>query len=140
MSSQEPIDLVIILRIIEYMNRRADGTTGPDQVDGAAILNIVNHLKPGSSLGVMLQNETHNRQEISMGDRYYVDGQAAAVGREAKAENNTLNQIKASSPSDLSALAQELQALRAAMREQAATPEEDIAVTEVAKAMVAAQR
>lgn len=138
MADQEPLDLVIMLKIVEYVSSRRDSLGGSGAVDGDLILNIINNMAPGSRFGVQLSNDTIN-QETTMGDHYRVDGQAGAVGREAKAESNTFNQIKASAPTDLSTLAVELQSLRAALRERATTPDEDVAVAAVAQAMVAAE-
>jgi hypothetical protein len=140
MAGQEPIDLVIILKIVEYMKLRAGDGTGIDPVDGAAIMNIVNHMAPGTSFGVLLQSETHNNQEVSVGDQYHVSGQAGAVGRDAHAENLTLNQIRSSSEVDLEELSRELELLRTTMRQQAATPGDDLAVAEIGQAMIAAER
>ena len=92
MADQEPLDLVIMLKIVEYVSSRKESFGGPGAVDRDLILNIINNMAPGSSFGVRLSNDTIN-QETAMGDHYQVDGQAGAVGREAKAENNTFNQM-----------------------------------------------
>jgi len=140
MGTQEPIDLVIMLRIVEYMNRRTGDGPQVDRAEDKAILNFVNNVAAGAALDISLYAEANVVKETVMGDNYQVSGQAGAVGREARAENNTFNQIQTSTGSDLSALAQELQTLRTAMRDQAKTAEEDIAVAEVAQAAVAADQ
>lgn len=139
MPDQEPLDLVIMLKIVEYVSNRKDGLSGSGAVDGDLILNIINNMAPGSTFGVRLSNDTIN-QETTMGDHYQVDGQAGAVGRDARAAGNTFNQIRVSTPTDLGALAAELRSLRVAMRERATTPDEDVAVAAVAQAMVAAEK
>ncbi|MCP3785231.1 ATP-binding protein [Micromonospora sp. A3M-1-15] len=75
-----------------------------------------------------------------MGDNNYVQ-QAGAVGSNATAPNATFNQIQAGGGSslDLTALAQELALLRAALRKQPDSEENDIALAEVGRASRAAQ-
>ncbi|WTC17132.1 hypothetical protein OH709_15215 [Streptomyces cellulosae] len=77
----------------------------------------------------------------SVGDHYEVSGQAGAVGPNAHGENNTFTQMWASQANsiDLRTLATELETLRAAMRRDAVTPEQDLSVSHVAQAQVAAE-
>lgn len=81
-------------------------------------------------------------QEISMSDQYNVTGQVGAVGPNAKAENNTFNQImqQAASNLDLPSLTAELAALRKSMRTQATEVEHDLAVASIGAAENAAKR
>lgn len=75
-----------------------------------------------------------------MGDSNYVQ-QAGAVGSNASAPNSTFNQLHAGARSDLDliALAHELARLRAALREQPESEENDIALAEVGRASRAAE-
>jgi hypothetical protein len=89
---------------------------------------------------------THNLfiREMTMSqDKYNIEqSQVGAVGRGAHAHEMTFNQIwdRASDEiGDLSRLANELEQLRAALRQQAQTVEEDSAVGAVAQAEVAAK-
>ena len=81
-------------------------------------------------------------QEISMSDQYSVTGQVGAFGPNAKAENNTFNQVmqQAASNLDLPALTVELAALRNSMRNQATEVEHDQAVASIGAAENAAKR
>ena len=71
-----------------------------------------------------------------MGDQYNVTGQIGAIGPNAKAENNTFNQVmqQAASNLDLPALAAELATLRNSMRNQATEIEHDQAVASIGAA------
>lgn len=81
-------------------------------------------------------------REISMGDQYNVTGQVGAIGPNAKAENNTFNQImqQAASNLDLPALAAELATLRNSMRNQATEIEHDHAVASIGAAENSAKK
>jgi hypothetical protein len=72
----------------------------------------------------------------------YVTGQAGAVGPKSNAQNMTFNQIwsQKSSDIDLTQLATDLTALRAAMRERATEPDDDLALADVTRAQLAASR
>lgn len=77
-----------------------------------------------------------------MRDRYTV-GQAGAVGPKSMAVGQTFNQIWLQSEGDidLPTLAQQLARLRTEMRESSGgSPEEDMAIAEVAQAEVAAKK
>jgi hypothetical protein len=76
---------------------------------------------------------------IMSGDSYNISGQAGAVGPGSQAANNTFNQVVGQmSPDEFGSLAVELGRLRSSMRSAASTPEEDMAVAEIARAEVAA--
>ncbi len=83
---------------------------------------------------------TVNGDLIMSKDIYNVAGQAGAVGRGASAPGATFNQVVSQmNAAQLMELTTELSRLREAMREAATTPEEDMAVAEVARAEVAAR-
>lgn len=81
-------------------------------------------------------------KEISMGDKYNVSGQVGAIGPNAKAENNTFNQVfqQAAANIDLFALAAELASLRNSMRQQATEIEHDQAIACIGAAESAARK
>ncbi len=81
-----------------------------------------------------------NRGGIKMGDTYKV-GQAGAVGPNAHAHDMTFTQIgnQLEETVDLSQLANELSKLRQAMKAEATEAEQDIAVSDIAKAEQAAK-
>jgi hypothetical protein len=138
-SDPEPTDLMVLIKIIEYLEQR-NKNRQVSQVDQAAITNIINHLEPGAKLGLVLRTEMTATEETHMGDTYNISGQVAAAGREATADNTTMNQIRTGADVDLTALAAELDTLRQGMREQAKTVEEDQAIVEVGLAAAAAHR
>lgn len=76
-----------------------------------------------------------------MGDRYDVQGQAAAVGPHAHVHDATFNQIWSQSAEDidLPELAIELERLRAALRAEATTPDNDQVVADIGQAELAAK-
>lgn len=78
-------------------------------------------------------------QELKMGDNYKV-GQAMAVGPGAQASNGTLQQVwnEAGGNIDLAQLAAELATLRTALRAEATSAEEDVAIGAIAQAETAA--
>jgi hypothetical protein len=80
-------------------------------------------------------------KELTMGDQYKV-GQAGAVGPKAHAHDMTFQQIwnESADRINLDALASDLARLRAALREEARTAEEDAAIGEVALAETAAKQ
>ncbi|MDP2220245.1 MAG: hypothetical protein Q8K34_08610, partial [Hydrogenophaga sp.] len=81
-------------------------------------------------------------KDISMGDQYNVTGQVGAIGPNAKAENNTFNQVlqQAASSIDLPALAAELASLRNSLRQQATEIEHDQAIACIGAAESAAKK
>ncbi|QEM18897.1 hypothetical protein J3L21_04085 [Mucilaginibacter rubeus] len=90
-----------------------------------------------------IQNSENIKKIIinQMGDNYnFNGGQFGAVGHEAKAENNTFNQANYQLPANLNyeQLAAELDQLKTAMKGKADTPEEYLALAEVANARQAA--
>lgn len=75
-----------------------------------------------------------------MGDTYKA-GQAGAIGPNAHAHDMTFNQIwnEMQGAIDLTQLANDLSRLRQEMKKEAIEPEQDIAVSEIAKAEQAAK-
>ena len=85
-----------------------------------------------------LINVVHVSQEgTHMGDKNIV-GQAAAVGSHASASNVTLQQLTGFTKMDMPALAEELERLRIALREQPTSDENDEALAEISRAARAA--
>jgi hypothetical protein len=81
--------------------------------------------------------------EVVMGDKYEVSGgQAGVVGPKAHVHGGiNFNQIWGANKNeiDLGQLAQELEKLRASVRSEASTPEQDAVLAEIGQAQVAAQ-
>jgi hypothetical protein len=78
--------------------------------------------------------------EVHMGDNYTV-GQAGAVGPGSSAENISFSQVwnQLQQSVNLPQLAEELSQLRRAMKQESEGPETDVAISDVAKAELAAK-
>jgi len=79
--------------------------------------------------------------ETIMGDKYEISGQVGAVGKNARADHNTFNQLwnQSKDSIDLAKLAEELIQLRTALKEEAVEVEHDVAVSEVGQALIEAK-
>ena len=91
------------------------------------------------SLSQSLIDNTTETGDVTMGDSYQV-GQAGAVGRSSSASDMKFEQVwnNSSGNIDLSALANELSAIRQAMKNEASAPEHDILIGNIAHAEQAA--
>ena len=78
----------------------------------------------------------HESGVTIMGDNYNIYGQAASVGKKSKSDNTTNQQIVLSKENS-GELKNELELLRAAMRESAQSTDDDLAVVEIGKAIEA---
>lgn len=80
------------------------------------------------------------KMEVHMGDNYTV-GQAGAVGPSSRAENISFSQVwnQLQQSVNLPQLADELSQLRRAMKQEAEEPVTDVAISDVAKAELAAK-
>lgn len=142
MAEQEPLDLVILSKIVDYLIKRPSGNSETDQENNQAITNIITNISSGVTLESIFHNGDRESVEVTMRDRYTV-GQAGAVGPKSMAVGQTFNQIWLQSEGDidLPTLAQQLARLRTEMRESSGgSPEEDMAIAEVAQAEVAAKK
>lgn len=139
MIEQEPTELMILLRIVEVIERKmlrndrgaADGTAVRH------IANVVNNFIASSPNLLFDQSE----KRIVMGDSY-TTGQAGAVGPFSAAQGITFNQIwkQEASSIDLAGLARELEQVRTEMRRTAGgEPEQDLALAEMAQAELSAK-
>jgi hypothetical protein len=82
--------------------------------------------------------------DVEMGDTYNIPGQAGAIGPNAHAHDMTFNQIQRigsqiAKSMNLAALANELEVLRQALKNEAVTEEHDIAVVDIGTAKRAAE-
>lgn len=94
-------------------------------------------------IGQMSNSQIHTDSrlgEVTMGDIYNV-GQGGAIGPNAHAHDITFNQIwnQLQGSIELPKLGEELARLRQAMKKEAVEPEQDIAISEIAKAEQAAK-
>jgi hypothetical protein len=134
MSDQEPTELMILLRIVEVLERRMlrEDRTIPDDPTAGHISNIVNNFIASS-------NYVETSGGAIMRDQYNVN-QAGAVGPGSTAHHISFTQTWKESNVDLPALKEELATLRAAMRKEAIEPAHDMAVAEIASAEMAAEK
>ena len=139
--ADDQLDLLIIFEIVRYLRVKAGGsnpTSGEEEP--RSLVNIINQLGPGASVETALQAYSFKEIEM-MRDQYHV-GQAGAVGPNSVAVGQQFQQIwiQASEELDLSKLTGELNTLRANIRSSATgTPEEDLALAEIARAEVLAK-
>jgi uncharacterized protein YjbI with pentapeptide repeats len=82
-----------------------------------------------------------HKGETIMGDKYEISGQVGAVGKNARADHNTFNQLwnQSKDSIDLAKLAEELAQLRTALKQEAVEVEHDVAVGEVGQALIEAK-
>ncbi len=87
------------------------------------------------------ETRSHIVQEVTMGDKYITSGQVGAVGPSAHAHELNFTQVwnQSSAEIDIIALQEQLSRLREALRSEAQTPEQDVAVAAVANAELAAK-
>jgi len=92
--------------------------------------------------GIEEPKQRRATMEVIMGDKYVVHGQAAAVGRAARAEGNTFQQIyqEAAGELDLPQLAKALAELRGTLQREASNAEKYRALTAVSEAEEAAEK
>lgn len=139
MTEQEPTELMILLKIVQVLERRMlrDNRSGIERDAGSTVASVVNNFI-ASNPSIMF--ETSN-ERIVMGDNY-TTGQAGAVGPMSSAQNMSFNQIwnQAGPAIDLPSLARELEDMRKEMKLRTlGEPEHDISVAEVAQAEIAAR-
>jgi hypothetical protein len=140
MAEEEQLDLLIILEVVRYLRIREERKT-VDTAEAQLIANIVKNLPSGLSIGSLL-TKVSQQQEVVMGDSYQT-GQAGAVGPGSLAIGQQFSQVwnQSSGQIDLKELADELRKVRTEGRAAASgAPEEDMALAELAKAEVAAEK
>ncbi len=92
--------------------------------------------------GIEEPEQRRAAREVIMGDKYEIRGQAAGVGRHARAEGNTFQQIyqEAAGDLDLPQLAKELAELRGTLQREASSTDEYHALAAISEAEEAAER
>lgn len=91
---------------------------------------------------LLRQQRSLGKQEVIMGDKYEIHGQAGAVGPQANVRDVNFVQLwnQTSQSLELNKLTQELTRLRETMRARATAPEHDVAIGTVASAEIEAQK
>jgi hypothetical protein len=139
MTKQEPTELMILLRIVEVLERRML-RDDRDATESATshVASIVNNIIASSPSLVF---ETTGEKRVIMGDNY-MTGQAGAVGPLSSAQDMSFSQIwnQTGSNIDLASLGHELGKMRTEMRRTAeGDPEQDLALAEIARAEISAK-
>jgi|ERR1022692_303353 hypothetical protein len=140
MIAEEPIDLRIMLKIVEYISTRAGATVDLGQVEAAQITHIVNHLAGGSSIGTLIDGNISTTREISVGDEF-TTGQAGAVGPGSVAAGQQFAQIWIQNAGEISLgdLVNDLMNMQIALRANTDNPENDVVLSNLARAELAAR-
>jgi hypothetical protein len=139
MPEHEQLDLEIILEIVRYLRMREERATR-NNGEITLIAELVRKLSSGVSIESLLNSQTIHVQEAVVSD-YYNVGQAGAVGRNSIAVGQNFTQVWSGQENkiNLDVLAQELRKVRDSGRVSASgTPEEDVALAELAHAEIAA--
>jgi hypothetical protein len=142
MTEKEPLDLVILLKIVDYLIARPSSQDKVEHSNEHDITSIINNVFPGAILDSIIKTEIGNTREFAMRDKYTVS-QAGAVGPKSTATGQNFSQIwiQAEAGVNLQALAEELGRLRSEMRSTSGgSPEEDVALSELAQAEIAAKK
>lgn len=141
MKQGEDLDLQIVLEIVKFLRIRREQSVDDALIKGA-LENLFQDLPPGVKIGsVFDMSKTTVLQENSMGDTY-IAGQAAAQGPNASATGQSFTQIwnQNTTQIDLNQLARELANIREEVqRAGSKSPEEAVAVAELAQAEIAAK-
>jgi len=139
MIEQEPTELMILLRIVEVLERRML-RRDRDPVESATasqVANVVNNILTSPQSVVF---EAMGEKRVIMGDNY-MTGQAGAVGPFSSARDMSFSQIwnQVGPNIDLASLARELGQMRTEMRRTAkGDTEQDLALAEIARAEMSA--
>ncbi len=140
MNAGEDLDLQIVLEIVRFLRVRREQSLEETLITNS-LSEIVRNLPPGATIGSFFDKRTTLVQEAYMGDTYSA-GQVGAQGPGALAIGQHFQQIwnQGSAGIDLDELASELGRLREKARSAGGnTPEQDVAVAELAQAEMAAR-
>jgi hypothetical protein len=121
--------LTVVGEALDRLRELSNGILGSSGTDG--LLELTSGPQSDAPLSLFL----HRGDVIMSNDRYEI-GQAGAVGPSSRAANITFNQIwnKTEGKIDIQQLAAELTALRAALANEASTPDQFVALGAVAAA------
>jgi len=139
---EEPNELAVLIKVLDILRLRIE-TRELHNHETVQITQIVNQFLPGTTIGNFIQDHSVRHQgEIVVGDKYEAHGhaQVGAMGKEAKVTTVTFGGPHGEiAEFDLASLVGELQSLRAEMRNQASTTEDDLAIVAVGQAIAAAE-
>ncbi|WP_420119932.1 hypothetical protein [Nakamurella sp.] len=142
MSDQEEVnELTVLLRVLDILEKSIE-TNGLQNVESVQITQIASQIMPGSTIGRIIHAKVYADQgEAVMGDKFEAHGNAQVGNMGNKAEIGSISFGGAKEVPeglDLAVLREQLAALRAEMRQQASTTEDDEAVVAIGNAISAA--
>lgn len=141
MNEEEGLDeLDVLMKVLDILKLRIEAREVRNY-ESVQITQIANQFLPGTTIGNLIQERGIENRESLVGDKYEAHGnaQVGAMGKGAKVTNLTFGGSSEGAGVDIAALVQELQTLRAEMRSQATTTDEDEAVVAVGQAIAAAE-
>lgn len=133
-------ELAVLMRVLDIMELRLR-SGNLQNTEYVHVTHIANQFMPGATIGKFVQDSIDT--ETIMGDKFEAHGQARVgnMGNKARIEHISFGDAP-SIPDDLdlAELADELKELRAQMRLDATTTEQDEAVVAIGQAIVAAEK
>lgn len=140
---QEDIDeLAVLMKVLDIVRLRIEKRELYNH-ESIQLSQIINQFLPGTTIGNLIQDgNVASKGDIAMGDKYEAHGhaQVGAMGKGAKVRTVTFGTAAdGGAQVDLATLLSELQSLRAEMRSQASTTENDLAVVAVGQAISAGE-
>jgi len=137
---EEVNEFTVLLRVLDILEKSIE-TNGLQNVESVQITQIASQIMPGSTIGEFIQaNAYTDHGEVVMGDKFEAYGNARVgnMGNKAKITSISFGDSKeAPEDLDLAVLKDQLVALRAEMRQQASTTEEDEAIVAIGNAISA---
>jgi uncharacterized protein (DUF1501 family) len=135
-------ELAILMKVLDILKLRIQKRE-LHNYEAIQISQITNQFLPGTVIGNFIQGRRVDLQgDMVMGDKYEAHGhaQVGAMGQGAKVKTVTFNSSQGEKTEvDLAILLKELQSLRAEMRSQALTTDDDLAVVAVGQAISSAE-
>jgi len=133
-------DVMEVMKHVVHRIGQADSLEQVEASSGEYVTSLLKQKLPGATEFIATKIIVNGGDNI-MRDKYDISGQAGAVGPDSQARDITFNQMwrDQSQNINLPILAQELARLRSALRQEACSPEHDIAMGDVANAEIAAK-
>lgn len=144
MTDEEDVnELAVLMKVLDIVKLRIEARE-LHNFERIQITQIANQFLPGTTIGDIINDGYIQKTgDIVMGDKYEAHGHAkiGAMGNKATVTTVTFSESSGHETEvDLASLIEDLQALRAEMRGQASTTEEDQAIVAVGQAISAAEQ
>jgi hypothetical protein len=137
----EANELAVLIRVLDILKLRIE-TRELHNYEAVQVTQIINQFLPGTTIGNFIEDHSEHRGDDVVGDKYEAHGNAqiGAMGKRAKVTTVTFGDAQGQMTEvDLDSLLAELKSLRAAMRSQASTTEDDQAVVSIGQAIAAGE-